>query len=119
MEKFEGITTFVAGISMTKDSVQVPITVNLDWAGYTIDMAIRDLIAGQSPRVKIQAQVRNNGMPKDRTINIKMLELNANRRTIQQLTPAQALDMEFEAAKTDPVKRAALIARLEALDAVA
>ena len=116
METFNGKTTFVMQVSINAKATPVNVSVTIDWDGYTIDDAMRDLLAGQSPRVKLQNQLRTNGIPAGNTVSINMREFMGNRRPLAvPMTDEQALEHLVQRSKVDSKIREALMARIDAI----
>ncbi len=104
---FTGITTMSINTKVREGAATQITVVTIDWDGYTEEMAQADLMAGTSPRVAIQARLREDGIPKELTV--KACEFHAKRaRVARPLTP----DELAAAALKDPVVMALLRAEL-------
>ena len=79
---FAGKTTLVISTKIRADAAAQQTTVTIDWDGYTPEMAQADLMAGTSPRVAIQARLREDGIPA--TLDIKACEFHAKRARVQR-----------------------------------
>ena len=103
---FAGQSQFTLSTKIREGAPAQQTTVTVDWSGYTEDMAKADLIAGQSPRVAIQARLREDGIPKELTIKASEWRAKRVRTVAREMTPEEIL----EYAKKNPAFMEKLLA---------
>ncbi len=112
--------TIVIGVSKEpKGANSVDITVNIAEGDVPDETVIASSIAGNSPRVRVQGQLRREGWDSTRTLNMSALEWFGSPRAQRnvQLTPEQ-IDAEVsKRAQNDAEYRKAKIAELLAMEA--
>lgn len=79
---FNGKTTLTISTKVRADASPQQTIVTIDWDGYTEEQAQADLMAGTSPRVAIQAKLREEGIPK--TLEIKATDFHAKRARVNR-----------------------------------
>ena len=105
---FSGTSTLNISTKVNASAPARQTIVTIDWNGYTPEQAMADLCAGTSPRVAIQAKLREDGIPDKLTI--KAVDFHAKRARVQRdLTPDEIV---AKALTMDPEMRAKLIAEL-------
>ena len=105
---FKGKTTLSISTKVRADAQAQQTLITIDWDGYTIEQAMSDLMAGTSPRVAIQAKLRDEGVPK--TLEIRACDFHAKRaRVARELTSEEVM---AKALTLDPEQKAKLIAEL-------
>lgn len=77
---FTGTSELKISTKVRADAQPQITIVTIDWDGYTPDMAMSDLLSGTSPRVAIQARLREDGIPS--TLTIKATEFHAKRARV-------------------------------------
>lgn len=96
---FNGKTTLTISTKARHDSDAIQTLVTIDWEGYTEEQAQADLMAGTSPRVAIQAKLREEGIPK--TLEIKATDFHAKRARVQRPMTADEIVASAKAGKYD------------------
>ena len=89
---FAGQSQFTLSTKIREGAPAQVTTVTVDWEGYTEEMAKADLIAGQSPRVAIQARLREDGIPKDLTIKASEWRTKRVRTVARPMTEDEMLE---------------------------
>ena len=97
---FSGISKFTINTKIREGAPSQQTEVTINWDGYTEDMAKQDLLAGASPRVTIQARLREDGIPK--TLEIKACEWKQKRTRVETMVRPMTEDEILEYAKGNP-----------------
>jgi hypothetical protein len=110
-------STFPISTSVDKDSDSVTTQVTVDWEGLTFEQLKANFFTSTSPRVGLQARLRNmkGGIPAK--IEVKAVDLVGKSRPaiVREMTPQEIENAALEKAMQDPVYKADLLKRLQAL----
>ncbi len=101
---FAGKTTLTISTKVRADAQPQQTLVTIDWEGYTPDQAMADLMAGTSPRVAIQAKLREDGIPA--TLDIRAVDFHAKRARVNK--PATVAEMIAMVPKMTDAEKAEL-----------
>ena len=104
---FEGTSTVTIFTRIRAGVDQQQTLVTIDWTGYTPELAMADLMAGTSPRVAIQARLREDGIPK--TLTVRATEFHAKRPRVERPMTQEEL---AAAALKDPAVMALIRAQV-------
>ena len=102
-------TTFVVETKVTKDGAAQPTTVTLTAGEVSDATVLSSLISGQSPRVRLQTNFRQNGIPKEVTMTWEQyITPGRQPKVVVAETPEQIIAR----AKADPELMKALLSQL-------
>lgn len=112
-------TTFSVDVSIEpKGANPKQVEVTITEGDISDEMVIASAIAGNSPRVRFQSQVRRDGFPTGMKVEMSPAEWfgSPRARTTRELSPEELQAAAIKRAKEDGGYRAKMIADLMALD---